>query len=72
MEPHERKLALDAILATLVVIHDTPLTFSPAELAALSDKDVRYALADLGEAVRGMNASEIRQLSSELSAQGVD
>jgi len=72
MEPHERKLALEAILATLVVIHDDLPMFSPAELAALSDKDVRYALADLGEAVRGMNANEIRQLSSELNARGVD
>lgn len=72
MEPHERKLALEAISATLVVIHDDLPMFSPSEMAALSDKDVRYALADLGEAVRSMNANEIRQLSSELNARGLD
>lgn len=72
MEPNERRLALDAISATLVVVHDDLPMFSPSELAALSDRDVGHALADLSEAVRGMDANEIRHLSSELNARGIN
>jgi hypothetical protein len=71
MEPHERKLALEAISATLAVFHGDDPLFSPTEFAALSDKDAKYGLMDLREAVRGMNADEIRHLSSELDVRGL-
>jgi hypothetical protein len=71
MEPQERKLALDAISATLVAFHGDQPLFAPDELAALSDRDAKYALADLQEAVRGMSVVELRYLSSELDRRGL-
>jgi len=71
MEPQERKLALEALSATLVEFHNEQPLFTPCELAALSDRDARYGLADLQEAVRGMSVVELRYLSSELERLGL-
>ena len=71
MEPHERKLALEALSATLVEFHGDEPLFTSNQLAALSDRDARYVLADLQQAVRGMNEVELRHLSSELDRRGL-
>ena len=71
MEPQERKLALEALSATLVEFHNEQPLFTPGELAALSDRDARYGLADLKEAVRGMSVVELSYLSSELERLGL-
>lgn len=71
MEPCERRLALEAISVTLAVFQGSDPLFSVAELAALRDKDARYGLMDLREAVRGMNAAELRHLSAQLDERGL-
>lgn len=71
MEPVERKLALDALSATMVEFHADQPMFTPDELAALSDRDAKHALADLQEAVRGMSEVELCYLSSALEGRGL-